>query len=776
MSMTLRPTLVAFIAGLMAVLTATPQCASTQFQFNTDSGTLLANGSPVTQLNGVDFQSSVRGDGAQEFRFLGDLVLLDLDQVVAVGARPLSLFAGNDVVISPTAVLDFDAVGRFGTLGGGDGGSGAQSVGSGGPGASGSAARAGGNGGAGGIADIGFFTCNCQPGQLGQSGQISGGGSQGGSGGGGFFGSLGTDGVGPGGGVRGAGGGGSGSGVFGGLGGSVNFTAGSAGSRGAAGGYNDAGGNGGTGGNGVTGDGGDNGNQGNRGFDAMSGLHPLPNDPFSLSGGAGGSGGGSGSGGGGGGGGANGSSGGGGGGGGGGTNVVQGFAGGRGGNGGFGGSGGRGGNGGSGGRGGAGGAGGGSVEIIASGRMAFEGSVSVRGAAGVGGASASSGQIGAIGGVGLAGANGQIVSGSGGNGGRGGSGAPGGRGGNGGRGGDGGDGGAGAGGSVVLRTSVWNNNNETAPSLDVRAGDSADSGRFAVSRHGGPAVLLPAGAATETFSFDASPTGPISLSYTTLVTPVVGGVQANPEPAAYLPDLIGGADAFGLTPQQWGSGAMQGAAARAPADAIAAIVRTRDIDGAGTVYDNHDAVYVANLSGSALTSPQIGFLSAASGFNVGPGFLRTRGFANNTAFGGSGPVILTELAAGEVWATSVPNSAALEFLFLSGQGQTGSILGTLDSIGGDFEVRFLVPLPGDFNGDGTVDAADYVVWRNAEGSPAGTLLGDPTGASIGSEQYQVWRDNYGSSLASGDAIPEPAAAWLAGMIAVGLAARRRQRG
>lgn len=137
------------------------EAVGTQFVFNTDNRTLLANGSTVTQLNGVDFQSSVRGDGAQEFRFLGDLVLLDLDQVEAVGARPLALFAGNDVVISPTAVLDFDAVGRFGTLGGGDGGSGAQSVGSGGSGASGSAARAGGNGGAGGIGDIGFFTCNC---------------------------------------------------------------------------------------------------------------------------------------------------------------------------------------------------------------------------------------------------------------------------------------------------------------------------------------------------------------------------------------------------------------------------------------------------------------------------------------------------------------------------------------------------------------------------------------------------------------------------------------
>ncbi|MEX2307362.1 MAG: PEP-CTERM sorting domain-containing protein [Pirellulales bacterium] len=58
-----------------------------------------------------------------------------------------------------------------------------------------------------------------------------------------------------------------------------------------------------------------------------------------------------------------------------------------------------------------------------------------------------------------------------------------------------------------------------------------------------------------------------------------------------------------------------------------------------------------------------------------------------------------------------------------------------------------VGLPGDFNGDGSVDAADYVVWRKNNGTPA---------------EFNTWRANFGRT--SGDAaggspsagVPEPA--------------------
>jgi hypothetical protein len=60
-------------------------------------------------------------------------------------------------------------------------------------------------------------------------------------------------------------------------------------------------------------------------------------------------------------------------------------------------------------------------------------------------------------------------------------------------------------------------------------------------------------------------------------------------------------------------------------------------------------------------------------------------------------------------------------------------------------------LAGEYNGNGTVDAADYVMWRNDPGS----FGGDPAG-------YNTWRTNFGRSLGvgSGVAIPEPASSAL----------------
>ncbi len=81
-------------------------------------------------------------------------------------------------------------------------------------------------------------------------------------------------------------------------------------------------------------------------------------------------------------------------------------------------------------------------------------------------------------------------------------------------------------------------------------------------------------------------------------------------------------------------------------------------------------------------------------------------------------------------------------------------------------------LTGDFNADGIVDAADYLVWRNTLGSTTDLRAnGDNTGDSqdvIDGADYLVWKNNYGSgsggALASVHiAVPEPA---LAGVLAV----------
>jgi hypothetical protein len=75
-------------------------------------------------------------------------------------------------------------------------------------------------------------------------------------------------------------------------------------------------------------------------------------------------------------------------------------------------------------------------------------------------------------------------------------------------------------------------------------------------------------------------------------------------------------------------------------------------------------------------------------------------------------------------------------------------------------------LLGDYNDDGTVNAADYTVWRNNLGAPAGTLLNDGDGGVIGQAQYATWKTNFGATLGSGSgsfenaAVPEPSIATI----------------
>jgi hypothetical protein len=82
-------------------------------------------------------------------------------------------------------------------------------------------------------------------------------------------------------------------------------------------------------------------------------------------------------------------------------------------------------------------------------------------------------------------------------------------------------------------------------------------------------------------------------------------------------------------------------------------------------------------------------------------------------------------------------------------------------------------ITGDYNNDGVVNAADYVVWRNNEGTD-NVLPNDELGGTIGTDQYNQWRDNFGNGLAgsgsaSQTAVPEPStAAVLAGGMLVAM--------
>jgi hypothetical protein len=88
----------------------------------------------------------------------------------------------------------------------------------------------------------------------------------------------------------------------------------------------------------------------------------------------------------------------------------------------------------------------------------------------------------------------------------------------------------------------------------------------------------------------------------------------------------------------------------------------------------------------------------------------------------------------------------------------------------------MVGVPGDYNENDVVDAADYVVWRNG---PA-TLPNE--GASPGvvnQADYEFWRSRFGATSAAGaglsGAVPEPATCILVAMACAGMLISRRGR-
>lgn len=90
----------------------------------------------------------------------------------------------------------------------------------------------------------------------------------------------------------------------------------------------------------------------------------------------------------------------------------------------------------------------------------------------------------------------------------------------------------------------------------------------------------------------------------------------------------------------------------------------------------------------------------------------------------------------------------------------------------NFRIEFLPPQNGDYNDNGVVDGADYVVWRKNEGTTNSLPNDNGIGGTIGAGHYNLWRSNFGnpgSGSASGlsaAAVPEPATFSLAALMAI----------
>lgn len=114
----------------------------------------------------------------------------------------------------------------------------------------------------------------------------------------------------------------------------------------------------------------------------------------------------------------------------------------------------------------------------------------------------------------------------------------------------------------------------------------------------------------------------------------------------------------------------------------------------------------------------------------------------------------------------------------SAQGTAGFVIEVVDVNGTNFtQVAFgAAGVPGDYNGDGTVDAADYTVFRDHQGANFDLMNENPAATTPGmvdQEDYNFWKSRFGNGGGSGAdvrvaAVPEPAARQLGLLMLVGV--------
>jgi hypothetical protein len=153
-----------------------------------------------------------------------------------------------------------------------------------------------------------------------------------------------------------------------------------------------------------------------------------------------------------------------------------------------------------------------------------------------------------------------------------------------------------------------------------------------------------------------------------------------------------------------------------------------------------------------------GYGGAANNFNhVKGNWYRFEMRVDPTAYGGngSGSLFYKNLTAGDTNWTAVP---ILQNIGLRIADQEVD-LAQYDRMGvwsSNTQVDNLLVVSPDYNLDGTVDAADYIVWRKTDGTQQG---------------FDIWRANFGTAAGIGHHIPEPSGWHLIGLACFVLALR-----
>lgn len=151
------------------------------------------------------------------------------------------------------------------------------------------------------------------------------------------------------------------------------------------------------------------------------------------------------------------------------------------------------------------------------------------------------------------------------------------------------------------------------------------------------------------------------------------------------------------------------------------------------------------------------------------------------------------LATGTTLNLNYSDTDVIDSLFINGESQSEGLWGATGNVSADFQTdlitglgllqvsTFVAPgLAGDYNDNGTVDAADYVTWRKNNGTGNALPNDNDLGTPVSSAHYDLWVTNFGSTSGGGSggelaAIPEPSAAMLAVFALCGLLAAAKRR-
>jgi hypothetical protein len=108
--------------------------------------------------------------------------------------------------------------------------------------------------------------------------------------------------------------------------------------------------------------------------------------------------------------------------------------------------------------------------------------------------------------------------------------------------------------------------------------------------------------------------------------------------------------------------------------------------------------------------------------------------------------------------TGVDDTENVTFSVTQGATYYVRVYGFADATNPEYSLTISAPVPtllaGDYNGDGAVDAGDYIVWRRTLGTtgvPAFSGADGDGDGTVDQDDFDVWRTNFGRTLGAGSA-------------------------